>query len=139
MCTGTPNDHEARADEIGYGAVFQDDTAAGNFCIANIISTVANLKFYEDKAYMVAWGITGFCNGDGNGDGVVDGIDFIYIRDSFLKSYPGDYDGTTGPGKYNPAGDYNMDGVVDGIDFIALRNAFLGAPPDNCTTKSWPQ
>jgi len=111
------------ADEDTRGGIVMED------------GTVANLVC---PTFMVAWGITGFCNGDGNGDGVVDGIDFIKIRDAFLKKYPADYDGTTAIGKYNPSGDYNMDGVVDGIDFIRLRDNFLAAPPDNCTVNAWP-
>ncbi len=51
--------------------------------------------------------------GDSNGDGVVNGIDFVIWRLQF----------TTGEGT---DADFSGDGVVNGVDFVIWKNAYIG-------------
>jgi hypothetical protein len=50
---------------------------------------------------------------DGNGDGIVDGVDYGIWQNGYLR---------TGAGVL--AGDYNSDGVVDGADYGVWQNAY---------------
>jgi hypothetical protein len=54
--------------------------------------------------------------GDVNGDGVVNGLDFGFVRSAFGKAI-GD------PG-YLSYLDYNADGAVNGLDFGQFRSRF---------------
>ena len=51
--------------------------------------------------------------GDANGDGLIDLVDFVAMRNSFGQ-YVADYS----------RGDFNLDGFVDLADFVLLRNNF---------------
>ncbi|MEM6471893.1 MAG: PA14 domain-containing protein [Planctomycetota bacterium] len=54
--------------------------------------------------------------GDSDGDGDVDGTDFLAFRDTFRKR--------SGDPRYNWIFDIDNDGDVDGFDFLAFRNNF---------------
>ncbi len=62
--------------------------------------------------------------GDANGDGHIDGYDYLVWAANF-----GDDPANDPPG--SPAnGDYNNDGVVDGLDYIAWASNFGQGPND---------
>jgi len=54
--------------------------------------------------------------GDANGDGLVDGIDYIIWLNNYNQS--------TGNGPAN--GDFNSSGFVDGVDYILWLNNYSG-------------
>jgi hypothetical protein len=58
--------------------------------------------------------------GDINGDGIVNGSDFLAFRTAYLSF--------TGDSNYNPAFDYNSDGAINGSDYLRFRSNFLVSP-----------
>jgi hypothetical protein len=79
----------------------------------------------------VCWEYPTQCNGDVDGDGDVDTVDWPTFRDSFGKAYPN-------PG-YNPCGDMDHDGDVDTVDWPSFRDNFGGAAPGGCPMPCvWP-
>ncbi|MBX9790953.1 MAG: hypothetical protein K2Y37_18700 [Pirellulales bacterium] len=98
------------------------------------ISTIDNVQHLYERAlpagqykvvvnsnlatdYALAWQSNLVTVGDGNGDGTVDGLDYINWADHF---------GQTNVGYWR--GDYNQDGVVNGLDYTRWANAFgIGA------------
>jgi hypothetical protein len=63
--------------------------------------------------YALSWQSNLVTVGDGNGDGAVDGLDYILWADHF---------GQTNVGYWN--GDYNQNGVVDGLDYVLWADGF---------------
>ena len=63
--------------------------------------------------YALAWQSNLVTVGDGNGDGAVDGLDYILWADHF---------GQTGRPYWE--GDYDQNGVVDGLDYILWADGF---------------
>lgn len=55
-----------------------------------------------------------YCPGDANGDGKVDGVDYVIWLNHF------DQNATHGPA----VGDFNSDGIVDGIDYVIWLNNY---------------
>ena len=92
------------ADEDTRGGIVMEDGSQ-----ANLIC----------PTYMVCWGYPDFGFGNGNGDNIIDGADFLLLVDHYKAKYGVDPLGTN-PGDYNPAADFNMDGTVDGADFLRL-------------------
>ena len=52
--------------------------------------------------------------GDANGDGHVDGIDYVIWLNHFGQTIPG---GAT-------VGDFNTNGIIDGVDYVLWLNNF---------------
>jgi hypothetical protein len=77
--------------------------------------------------YPPCWDEPTQCNGDGNGSGMVDTVDWPAFRDGFGKSFP--------DCQYvdNACADSNRDGSIDTVDWPKFRDHFGIAPPANCT------
>ena len=58
--------------------------------------------------------------GDGNGDGVVDGLDYIIWATNFGDDPADDPPGSPGNG------DFNDDGIVDGVDYVTWAMSYNG-------------
>jgi hypothetical protein len=63
--------------------------------------------------YALAWQSNLVAVGDGNGDGKVDGLDYILWADHFGQS-----------GRHYWEGDYDQNGVVNGLDYILWADSF---------------
>ncbi|KPK76039.1 MAG: hypothetical protein AMJ79_08620 [Phycisphaerae bacterium SM23_30] len=110
-------------DDTRGGVVFEDGTAGG----------------LDAPGFMVAWGYPAFAYGNGNGDAIIDGSDFLLMLKHFKKQYGVDPVGTTANVDYNPACDFNFDGLIDGSDFLIMVSHFkestVGVYPGY---KTWP-
>ena len=71
------------------------------------------------------------CNGDVDGDGDVDTVDWPVFRDSFGYAYPA--------AEYHPCGDMDHDGDVDTVDWPSFRDNFGYPAAADCTPGgTWP-
>jgi hypothetical protein len=77
------------------------------------------------------WQFATQCNGDTDGDGDVDTVDWPAFRDGFGKTYPN--------AAYNPCADFDRDGDIDTVDWPKFRDNFAKTPAANCTPGgTWP-
>ncbi|MGD9646273.1 MAG: PEP-CTERM sorting domain-containing protein [Pirellulales bacterium] len=103
---------------------------SGTTLVDESISTIDNVQHLYDRAlpagqyevvvhsnlatdYALAWQSKLVTVGDGNGDGAIDGLDYILWADHF-----GQHD----VGYWN--GDYDQNGVVDGLDYLLWADGF---------------
>ena len=85
----------------------------------------------DDDCAVPCWDYDTQCNGDLDGDGDVDTVDWPIFRDSFGVAYPSP--------DYNPCGDMDHDGDVDTVDWPRFRDNFGGAAPGGCAMPCvWP-
>jgi len=93
--------------------------------------TVANLVC---PTFMVAWGTTTQCNGDADGNKIVNVDDWPAFKLAFGKVYPDP--------KYNATADFNRDGKINVDDWPMFKLNFGKAPATNCTFgmygETWP-
>ncbi len=85
--------------------IYQRALQAGQYAL------VVNSSLATD--YALAWQSNLVTVGDGNGDGAVDGLDYILWADHFGQT-----------GRYYWEGDYDQNGVVNGLDYILWADAF---------------
>ena len=77
------------------------------------------------------WRYVTQCNGDVDGDGDVDTVDWPVFRDSFGYAYPA--------AQYQPCGDMDHDGDVDTVDWPSFRDNFGYPAAADCTPGgTWP-
>ena len=91
----------------------------------------------SSDTYGLAWqSLPGLTPGDINGDGQVNGDDFVSLAVN--------YTGTGGTGQTWGTGDFNGDGDVDGDDFVALAVNYTGSTgsalsqPGGLSGLTWP-
>lgn len=85
--------------------IFQRALPAGQYTL------LVNSSLATD--YALAWQSNLVAVGDGNGDGAVDGLDYVLWADHY---------GQTGRSYWE--GDYDQNGVVDGLDYVLWADAF---------------
>ncbi|MEZ6073897.1 MAG: multicopper oxidase domain-containing protein [Pirellulales bacterium] len=111
--------------EPAFGDTFDILTAtsvAGRFDVTKLPDVAEglgwNVDYQPDRVTLVVW-----LPGDGNLDGVVDGLDYLLWAGNY-----GDDPADVPPGAPGN-GDYNDDGVVDGLDYLVWASNFGATIP----------
>ena len=114
--------------EAAYEAVVQGNES--NYSIENVESGTYTLrvskKNHVTREYIVTIGDDNFTQdviiylvGDVNGDGKINGTDYLRIRGAFLKTY-------TLSDEFLKVADVNGDGRINGTDYLRVRGHYLG-------------
>ena len=107
------------------------DPVVGMFASGTTVSTTHGVSTYDFSIDYVAGDgndvsltlQTISTPGDGNGDGHVDGLDYLL--------WAGNYGTHPGPDGDASDGDYNDDGWVDGLDYLLWAGNYAQGPNDN--------
>lgn len=90
------------------GVLLTDSNYVGTGCRVQLVSD----DVVVDEMIIVVLGNV-------NGDGKINGTDYLRIRGAFLKTY-------SMSGEFLKAADVNGDGKINGTDYLRVRGHYLG-------------